>query len=326
MTELLLHKRKIESVFHLLGQRENDITCSFAWALAQSPRFLSVFVRSALGIAADSGSVLIRLQQQEKEAGITDIEIESPGKFFVIAEAKRGWNLPSRTQLHTYAHRHSFTASKGILKRVVVLSECSREYALLHLESRNVAGIEVSPVSWRDIAQLAVRAQRGSSHAEKRILKELLIYLRGVMTMQNTDSNWVYVVSLGSGTRHHWKISWIDIVEKRRHYFHPVGSGWPKEPPNYIAFRYDGKLQSVHHIEGYEIFDNPHKKFLEIPSQEWGPHFLYKLGPRFAPTREVRTGKIYKNGRVWCMLDTLFTSKTLSEARDLSRKRSDKSA
>ena len=34
-----------------------------------------------------------------------------------------------------------------------------------------------------------------------------------------------------------------------------------------------------------------------------------------------RVGKIYPNGRVWCMLDTLFTSKTISQARDISKKR-----
>ena len=36
------------------------------------------------------------------------------------------------------------------------------------------------------------------------------------MTMQNVDSNWVYVVSLGSGTPKDWKLSWIDVVEKKR--------------------------------------------------------------------------------------------------------------
>jgi hypothetical protein len=50
MTELLLHKRKVESVFHLLGEHENDITYSVAWALSQSPHFLlSIFVHFALG-------------------------------------------------------------------------------------------------------------------------------------------------------------------------------------------------------------------------------------------------------------------------------------
>ena len=36
--------------------------------------------------------------------------------------------------------------------------------------------------------------------------------------MQESDSNWVYVVSLGSGVPKGWKISWIDIVESEHRY------------------------------------------------------------------------------------------------------------
>jgi hypothetical protein len=64
-----------------------------------------------------------------------------------------------------------------------------------------------------------------------------------------------------------------------------------------------------------------HGRIPEIPDEEWEPHFLYTLGPGFGPDNEVRTGKIYPSGRVWCMLDTLFTSETISEARDASRAR-----
>jgi hypothetical protein len=97
--------------------------------------------------------------------------------------------------------------------------------------------------------------------------------------------------------------------------------GWPKEPPNYIAFRYYGKLQSIHHIKSYEVVTNMHERIPEIRSEEWKPHFLYTLGQEFGPSTEVRTGSIYPNGRVWCMLDTLFTCDTISDARDLSQKR-----
>jgi hypothetical protein len=207
MAELLLHTKKVESVFHLLGEQENDITYSVAWALAQSPSFLNAFVRSTLGMSADSGTVVIRLQQREKQAGITDIEIESPGRFFLIVEAKRGWNLPSRKQLETYVLRPSFCASKGLPRRILAMSECSREFALLNLETQKIAGVEIHPISWNQIARLAVEAQDNCSHAEKRILRELLTYLRGLMTMQKIDSNWVYVLSLGSGTPEGWKIS-----------------------------------------------------------------------------------------------------------------------
>jgi hypothetical protein len=102
------------------------------------------------------------------------------------------------------------------------------------------------------------------------------------------------------------------------------GGGWPKDPPNYIAFRYDSKLQSIHRIDDYEVVTNMHKQITEIPNEEWEPHFLYKLGPAFRPANEVKTGKIYPNGRVWCMLDTLFTCDTISKARDISQKRKKK--
>jgi hypothetical protein len=321
MTELFLYKRKVNSVFHLLGERENHITYSVAWALAQSPAFLNAFLKRMIGLTADPDSVTIRLQHHEKEAGITDIEIESPGQFFLIVEAKRGWNLPSLKQLETYACRPSFTTSAGVLKRIVPLSECSREYAVHNLGCEKIAGIDLQPASWKEMATLAQQAQKGASHAEKHLLQELLTYLRGLMSMQDIDSNWVFIVSLGPGTPKGWSISWIDIVEKKRAYFHQVGDRWPKEPPNYIGFRYNGKLQSIHHIEESEIFKDPHDKFPEIPSMNWRPHFLYKLGPNFAPSRDVKTGNIFPSGHAWCMLDTLFTSQTISQAWDISKKR-----
>ena len=321
MTELFLHRRKVNSVFHLLGEHENDITYSVAWALAQSPAFLNTFLKGMIGLTADPESVTIRLQHHEKEAGITDMEIESPGRFFLIVEAKRGWNLPSLNQLETYACRPSFTTSDGALKRIVPLSECSREYALHNLGCEKITGIDLQPASWKEMVVFAEQAQKIASHAEKRILHELLTYLRGLMSMQDSESNWVYVVSLGSGTPTDWDISWIDIVKKKLAYFHPVGGSWPKQPLNYIAFRYNGRLQSIHHVEKSEVFQDPHDKFSEIPSVKWAPHFLYKLGPDFAPSREIKTGNIYPSGRVWCMLDTLFTSHTISQARDISKKR-----
>jgi hypothetical protein len=321
MSELFLHKRKVNSVFHLLGEHENDITYSVAWAMSQSPAFLNAFLKHTLGMAVDPDGVVIRLQQPERLAGITDIEIESPGQFFLIVEAKRGWNLPSLAQLKMYACRPSFVAGDGGVRKILPLSECSSVYATHCFGCTRVAGIDIQPTSWKEMAELAQKAMHGASHAEKRLLRELLTYMRGLMTMQKTDSNWVYVVSLGPGTPDGWNISWIDIVQVKSSYFHPVGGAWPKEPPNYIAFRYGGKLQSIHHVEAADVFKNPHEKFPEIPSEDWGPHFLYRLGPSFGPTREVKTGNIYPSGRVWCMLDTLFTAKTISQARDISKRR-----
>jgi hypothetical protein len=143
--------------------------------------------------------------------------------------------------------------------------------------------------------------------------------------MQEKDSNWVYIVSLGSGKPKNWKSSWQEIVNKNLKYFHPVGgnkSGWPSEPPNYIAFRYNGKLQSIHHIDKYEVFDNPKEYFNDAPDENWGQHYLYTLGPHIKPTSEIKAGaKIVRSMRVWAMLDLLLTSKTIEEARDKSKLR-----
>jgi len=321
MAELLLHGKEVRSVFNLLGENENDLTYSLGWALSQSPHFLKAFIQTALTIQPTLENVKIRLQHSETNAGITDIEIESPGEFFIVVEAKRGWNLPGKSQLEKYAVRQGFLANKRFPTKLLVLSECSREYAVMHLAATKINGVQIAPISWKEIADVARKARKGSTHAGKRLLSELLTYFRGLMTMQNVDSNWVYVVSLGSGTPSGWKLSWIDVVEKKRRYFHPVGGGWPKEPPNYVAFRHHGKLQSIHHVESYTVFDNPHSVFPEIPSSNWGPHFLYTLSPAFAPANEVKTGNIYPSGRVWCMLDTLFLEGTISAARDLSNQR-----
>lgn len=321
MTKLLLHGKEIHTVFQLLGKRENDLTFSLGWALSQSPRFLTALLQSTLSLKPTLENITIRLQESEGATGITDIEIESPGQFFLIVEAKCGWNLPGKAQLEKYARRKGFKINQNVPHKILVLSECSHGFAVSHLTTTNINGTEVEPISWKQIHEVAIKARNGASHAEKSILYELLIYLRGVMTMQNVDSNWVFVVSLGNGTPEGWRISWIDIVAKRQRYFHRVGKGWPKEPPNYIAFRYYGKLQSIHHVDGYSVFDDPHEVFAEIPSQNWGPHFLYKLGEPFAPLHEVKTGKIYPSGRVWCMLDTLLVAKTISDARDVSAKR-----
>lgn len=329
MTELLLHKKPVDSIFHLLGEKENDITFSVGWALSRSPSFLNTFLRTAVSWKKQvvSDSTAIRLQTYESAKGITDIEIESGDNFFLIVEAKRGWNLPSRRQLRKYLQRKSFSSSKAKMKAIVVLSECAAEYASPNLDGPKRRNVLIVPISWKDVYACCDQAKQLCSHAEIRLLNELSNYLENIMTMQNNESNWVYVVALGGSKRtpKGWNITFRDLVNKKHRYFHPFGrNGWPPEAPNYIAFRYHGKLQTIHHIESYDVFTNPHKIVKEIPSQNWKQHIVYRLGPAISPSREVRTGRIFRNGRVWCMLDTLLTSITISDARNLSKKRASK--
>jgi hypothetical protein len=141
-------------------------------------------------------------------------------------------------------------------------------------------------------------------------------------------SNLVYVLVL-STDRPHWSdITFLDIVVERRRYFHPVGGGkggWPRTPPNYLGFRYSGRLQHVHHVEHYEVMTRPHEHIPEIhEGEDWTsePHFLYHLGPPVQVPDGIRTGaSINFAQRVWAALDLLLTSPTIADARDATRAR-----
>ncbi len=316
MRKCFIHNEQIESVFQLLGRKENDMTYSLGWALSQSDSLFAEFVKS-IRFPTNETETEIRLQRYVgKGKGFTDVEIEGK-KFHLIVEAKRGWSLPSLHQLRKYERRLKNCDGKAA---IVILSECSDEY-FHHYRDTSGLDAEVLHVPWKNLYWIAKKAMGKANHAGKRLLGQFTTYLEKIMRAQNRESNWVYVVSVARGTPEGWKISWRDIVERKRMYFHPISGRWPKEPPNYIAFRYDGRLQSIHHIRDCKDSKDVHDIIKEIPRQPWGPYFVYKLGPAIKPPREVRTGSIFKNRHVKCMLDTLLTCRTISEARDVSKKR-----
>jgi len=321
-----LHGREINSIFQLMGYKENDITNSIAWVLSKCGAMLEIFIKNICEIdKIDFENLDICVQEYDKDSGITDIEIKDDRNLYLIIEAKRGWILPRKEQLLKYSKRETFIKSYAKKKLIVTLSECSRDYALHHLEIKNVNEIPITHVSWKDIYEFSTQAYPMSSNHEKRIIRELQTYLKGLITMQNQNSNMVFVVSLSSKKINNCAFSTIDLLEQKNVYFHPMGgNGWPKEAPNYIAFRYQGKLQSIHHIEDYKITTNIHEVVDEMPNEYWNdPHFVYTLGPAIIPSKEVKIGNIYRNGRVWCHLDTLLTCDTISEARDLTKKRTE---
>lgn len=91
----------------------------------------------------------------------------------------------------------------------------------------------------------------------------------------------------------------------------------------YIAFRYHGKLQSIHHIEKYTVTDNLHPFIPEILDEEFSErHFVYELESAIIPPKDIRAGdKIVRSNRVWARLDTLLTSDTITEAMEISKAR-----
>src|SRR5438093_3068585 len=173
MPELLLHNRSVESVFSLLGQRENDITFSMGWALSRSPLLLQSFLQKTLQRRhrCDSNQLVVALQEYQKGSGITDIEIRDAG-LHVIIEAKRGWLLPSQEQLKRYVPRFRQTKAENPL--IVTASECSQDYADEYLPAA-VDGIPIRHISWSEMSGLS-RFSDGTND-EKRLMRDFRNYI-----------------------------------------------------------------------------------------------------------------------------------------------------
>ena len=323
MSALETGGNEIQSIFQLIGDKENDITKSIAWALCKCPVFMKMVIKDILGIDINPDDTTITYQKYDAEKGITDLEVTDNTTFYVIIEAKRGWLLPGKEQLTKYSERPDFKNSPIKNKAIISMSECSVSYANSNLPFPSVNGIPIKHLPWKRLHELACAARSDSNNEQKHLLEELKEYLGGIMTMQAKDSNWVYVVALGTGKPEGCSLTWIEIVQNHMKYFHPVGGkGWPKDPPNYIAFRYGGRLQSIHHIEDYVVTRKLHDEVPEMPDQTSdNNHYVYKLGTAIVPAKVVKTGKIFRNGRVWAMLDTLLTADSISDARDISKNR-----
>jgi len=321
---LKLNNNEITSVFELLGYKEDNITYSLGWILSYCNEVLEAFVSNIFPeLTFKRNDVRVLLQNFEKEHGYTDIEITDDKSFHIIIEAKRGWVLPSSNQLEKYAKRESFGKSNIIFKKIVTMSECSVEFANNYQEFGSLSKDDVMHIAWLKVLEICINSKSESNNKSKLFISQFVEYMKGVVTMQNINSNEVYVVSLGHSEFEDTGYTFIEIVEKLNQYFHPQGgNGWPKEPPNYIAFRYHGKLQSIHHIEQYHVVNNLKKVMPNMPDMELDvPHFIYELGQAIKPNHEVKTGKIFSSGRVKCHLDLLLTSNTISEARDKTKER-----
>jgi len=323
MTDLTLYGRRVETMFDLLGEAEDDITYSVGWGLAQSEDFARILLGEAYGGGTTVGELTaVRLQEIDKLTGRTDVEIESK-RLHLIVEAKRGWDLPSYGQLEQYAKRlQSNEQREGC---VLGVSECAPYYPPVAALPRQILGIPVRYLAWSRVAELVGQSASDCRRpGERRLLLELHRYLRRLMTVQNTTSNLVYVVTLQDEPLDWSDLTFKQIVYERNRYFHAIGGlgGWPKTPVNYLGFRFDAHLQRIQHVDGYEVITEPHNYLAEIHAdQSWEPTFMYTLGPVIEPARKIHMGDMYRNARAWAALDLLLTSETITQVRDLTRKR-----
>jgi len=291
------------------------MTFSLGWVLSRSNPFLKSLLQDLYGkFPCSVQDAVIRLQKGHGKNGITDIEIDFAGNLALIIEAKKGPWLPSQDQLKKYAR--VLDGKTASIKGIAAITSASAAFSRSHLQCPGLTGKQLQHRSWRELQRLARAAASIETHENKRLLKSFVEYLGGLLEMDMRFSNLVYVVSL-SGHHDGWSISYRDIVEKKRRYFFPVGDkGWPDPPPNYVGFRYDGQLQSIHHVKRYDTFMRPRDFFKEADADiVWPLHYCLELGPPIRPSRTVKNGpRIHRSARVWCLIDTLLTNETISDA------------
>lgn len=320
---LRIYGQEPKTIFGLAGLDENSATFALGWALEKCLTFRELLIKIFLNEPIKrQDSWLIDLQQHGHDKGFTDVEIRNPGHCHIIIEAKRDWTLPSSQQLSRYRQRFSKHGDKREL--LVSISAASEDYGKRNLPS-NIVGIPLAHYSWTSIRGVALKAyERTTSKAEKQLLRDLSMHLQEYAVMQNPKDNMVYVVSLSSRSiTDKSPYTWIDVVGKDGRYFHPIASTWPVVPPNYLGFRYYGRLQSVHHVDSYEVVANLSSVNRFWPTTSDHDHYVYRLGPAMLPATEIRNGKIYPMGRYWCAIDTLLSGafKTVSDARDETNRR-----
>ncbi|QHP69550.1 hypothetical protein EI171_21015 [Bradyrhizobium sp. LCT2] len=319
---LSIHGNPTTNIFRLMGADENSATFALGWALEKCEGFRKSVLSAWVGSPFEGRDTTISLQKHGEDGGYTDIEIYSERHFHLIIEAKRSWDLPTEEQLQRYRPRLS--SGRADIQRLISVTSASTDFAKRHLPE-HIDGAPVVHQSWGELRRIARSARsEARSFEEKLWLDQLSEHLREFVAMERITDNTVYVVSLSIDAMIEGAdYTWIDAVEKDGCYFHPMGgAGWPVQPPNYIGFRYHGKLQSVHHIDSYEVTDDLSKVNPRWPRGDMF-HFVYRLGPPIRPATEVRTGNIFRAGRVYCAIDTLLSGafKTISEARDETKRR-----
>jgi hypothetical protein len=323
MVDLVLHARSVKTVFDLIGHLENDMTAALGWTLSRNSALLDAFLGVTTGMGVPQSLVVELQEHDQNDGGYTDVELRS-SEIHVIIEAKRGWTVPSEAQLRRYEAR--FLASGAPIARFVVLTQNGAAEVVRHQLGAwsPPSPIELRVLGWSDVVGLARKAAHVGSPVERNFADGLATYLFGVADMRDTNSNKVWVVPLQVNGWDGWPsdLTPVSEVERHRLYHYPSEGSYPRVVPNYIAFRYGGRLQSIHHVDGYEIVNSPYPNVPGAPRIAWDlPHFLLRLGAPIKPAHTVASGGVFGSARHTADLDLLLTSASVKEAVDLTKQR-----
>jgi hypothetical protein len=322
MAELTRHSSAVPSVFTLLGTLENDLTAALGYTFARSHTLREqvlhrVWVHDTPPPNTEDVDLALEVRDED---GRTDLEMRLAGAL-VILEAKRGWILPTQAQLAKYAGRIAEQPGGGVL---VTLSQASHDLAAAYGLPPTIDSIPIVHLPWTDVLDDIATARHRCRGTERVWLDELHAYLKDVIRMRSPEDCKTYCVVLNNakpGDGGH--LTFLQYVTHAHCYFHPygTGNGWPTEPPNFLAFRWDGAVQRIHRVTKAEVIPTLLHRFPDVPANPVtnSPHALYHLGPRIPPLEPIPTGRNYRAARLWVLLDQLQTAPTLTDALDGTR-------
>jgi hypothetical protein len=327
---LRAYDRLVKTPFGLLGTDENALSFALGYTFQQCTPLLQWFLR-AIGVSGVHQAALqrasINLQQHrsgEPGRGITDIEVHLPGQFHVIIEAKVELAVPTIGQCRKYLPRFHDEPSQ----KLVALIQ-SPDSALLEGYAKQDRALSERLVGfhWADFIPECIRLMLSTSVSahEKEWVRSFYSFLDQEYLMKAFSTEvWILPIStepLWPNGMSHWEIHrkyrvWWDY---REHSVRPL----------YLAFRVDGKLDSIWRVNSIEhdtpIIDRVPEMRQIKDAWPKKPATIWHFDPAVSLTHTIRTGGGMYNRRVRCDVDLLLSCETVQEIEAAMSKRRRKS-
>lgn len=325
---LHVNQKLVTSPFGLLGTDENALSFGLGYTFQQCLPLLQWFLKhiGVLGVQRSTlrkaRIILQRHRSGDSGQGVTDIEIHLPGRFHVIVEAKVGFAVPTLEQCCKYLPRFHQT-NESIQKLVALVQSPDDTFRGKYANQDRELSKRLVCMNWTELFPPCVRIMQGNSveTESKTWVQSFYRFLDQEYDMKAFSTEvWILAIRtkpLWSNGMSHWDIHqkyrvWWDYKE------HTVR-------PLYLAFRVEGKLDSICRVSGIEygipIIDKVPEMRKTKNKLHKSPCTIWHFEPPVKLPTSIRTGSGMYNRRVRCDLDLLLSCKTVLEIEQAMKKR-----
>jgi hypothetical protein len=266
----------------------------------------------------ESANVFYQRHTEDQRKGISDIEIEIPGKLHVIIEAKIRAAFPELEQCQKYLPRLDTDVASHCL---AILLDAADIGIIADYESRELAFKSIlRALLWANIHKHAQRIFRTTQDSiENYLLSNLCSFIEGEYYMKSFEEEvWIVPIS----TKPLWGngISFYDIPLKHKIYFHPAKRS--RKRAIYFAPRAYGQVKHVQKILKVEYNKPPQQYIPELTKLPWSSekHTIFHLGEPVNLPVPVKSGPI-RDRLVYSDFDLLINAQTVDEAQKSTIKR-----